>query len=368
MSLFSQRTKELGIVSIILIIIFSNGLLFYLQNITEHDLRESLFEQQRQLQLASTKEISQHIGSDINLVISMLDGLGNSIYLQQGQLNGDKTKALVDQKYTQFNGIVDRLFVLDKDNIMTISLAPRGSDTFLGDDFTFRDWVKQTRTTLVPVFSNGFERQNAYRVFITLSVINRDTNKYIGMVGTSILTEPFFAHYGNINDVTSQSLLAFDKNATILAAGLNRNLVGENFFGDYAQQSINHNSILNNLTHTLLSGKEGYAVYNYGAGERLTTGYPIFVGGKPLYFIEVITPTSQIYSNVNNVLSIQRVKMFSLFAGASTVAIIVLLVLLRKWNIILRKEVKRRTRELEESYDEMKQYLETVLDEMKRKK
>jgi septation ring formation regulator EzrA len=60
--------------------------------------------------------------------------------------------------------------------------------------------------------------------------------------------------------------------------------------------------------------------------------------------------------------------MFSLFAGASTVAIIVLLVLLRKWNIILRKEVKRRTRELEESYDEMKQYLETVLDEMKRKK
>jgi hypothetical protein len=153
-----------------------------------------------------------------------------------------------------------------------------------------------------------------------------------------------------------------------LAAGLNRNLVGENFFGDYAQQSINHNSILNNLTHTLLSGKEGYAVYNYGAGERLTTGYPIFVGGKPLYFIEVITPTSQIYSNVNNVLSIQRVKMFSLFAGASTVAIIVLLVLLRKWNIILRKEVKRRTRELEESYDEMKQYLETVLDEMKRKK
>jgi hypothetical protein len=69
---------------------------------------------------------------------------------------------------------------------------------------------------------------------------------------------------------------------------------------------------------------------------------------------------------VNNVLSIQQVKMFSLFAAASTVAIVVLVILLRKWNIILRREVKRRTKELEESYDEMKHYLEEVLKELKK--
>ncbi|MDQ4057166.1 MAG: hypothetical protein M3156_07110 [Thermoproteota archaeon] len=33
---------------------------------------------------------------------------------------------------------------------------------------------------------------------------------------------------------------------------------------------------------------------------------------------------------------------------------------------LLRKEVKRRTRELEESYDEMKAYLDNVLAELKR--
>ena len=33
--------------------------------------------------------------------------------------------------------------------------------------------------------------------------------------------------------------------------------------------------------------------------------------------------------------------------------------------MILRKEVKRRTRELEESYDEMKEYLDSVLAELK---
>lgn len=79
-----------------------------------------------------------------------------------------------------------------------------------------------------------------------------------------------------------------------------------------------------------------------------------------------VTPTSQIYSMINNVLSVQQVKMFSLFAAASTIAIVVLVILLRKWNIILRREVKR-TQELEESYDEMKRYLEDVLKEIKSK-
>jgi hypothetical protein len=68
MSLLSGRIREVGITSIILIIGISNILLFYLQNITERDLRDSLFEQQKQRQLDSTKEISQHIGSDLSLL------------------------------------------------------------------------------------------------------------------------------------------------------------------------------------------------------------------------------------------------------------------------------------------------------------
>jgi hypothetical protein len=44
-----------------------------------------------------------------------------------------------------------------------------------------------------------------------------------------------------------------------------------------------------------------------------------------------------------------------------------LVILLSKWNIILRKEVKRRTQELEDSYDEMKQYLQEVSKEVNKK-
>jgi hypothetical protein len=367
MRLLSERIREVGIISIILIIILSNGLLFYFQNITERDLKSSLFEEQKKRQFESTKEISEHIGSDISLVLTMLHGLANSGYLQQGEMSGYNTRKLVEEQYAQFNKVVDRIFVLNKNNIMTVSLASPGTDTFLGSDFSYRDWVQQTRNSSTPIFSNGFERLGMYRVFITIPVINRETNEYNGIVGTSILTEPFFAHYGNINDVNSQSLMALDKNGTLLAVGINKSLVGENFFGDRVQQFIHHNTVLDNLTLRLLNGNAGYAVYNYGTGESLASGYPILVDAKPLFFIDTITPTAQIYSKLDNVLSIQQVRMFSVFAVASTIAIVVLLILLSKWNIILRREVKRRTKELEESYDEMKAYLKTVLDEMNRR-
>jgi hypothetical protein len=364
MNLFGGKAREIGIISIISIIILSNGLLFYFQNIMERDLRDSTFEQQKQRQIESTNEISQHMGSDLNLVIGMLDGLANSKYLQDDQLSNDKTIKLLKEKYSQFSNVIDRLFVLNKDNIVTASLSSAGSDTILNNDFSFQDWVIETRKSLQPVFSGGFERVSLYSVSITIPIINRDTNKYIGIIGTSILTEKFFANYGNIRNINRQFLVAYDKNGTMLANGASETLVGQNFFSDYPQKFINHNQILNDLTVSLLAGNSGVKLYNYGKGERLTTQYPIFVNGKPTYFLQVVTPTSQIYSIINNVVSVQQVKMFSLFAVASTIAIVVLLILLSKWNIILKREVKRRTKELEDSYEDMRHYLQEVLKEV----
>jgi hypothetical protein len=160
-------------------------------------------------------------------------------------------------------------------------------------------------------------------------------------VGTSIRTESFFAHYGNINNINSQFLVAYNKDGIILANGANQTLVGQNFLEAATQAFIRDSQILNNLTRDLLQGNARFAVYDYGKGERLTTGHLILMNDKPIFFIQVVTPTSQIYSIVDNVLSIQKIRIFSFFVAASTVAIVVLIVLLRKWNIILRKEVKR---------------------------
>jgi hypothetical protein len=364
LNLLFGKEREIGIISIISIIVFSNGLLFYLQNITEADLRKSVFEQEKQLQIQSTKEVAQHIGSDIGLVISMLRGLANSESIQQGQLGSEKTAKLLQDTYITYNLTIDRLFVLDKNDTLVANLASLPSEFFLGEDFSFRDWVKQTKITLSPVFAGDYEREGIYREFITFPIVNIDNGAYIGTIVTSIPTVQFFAHYGNVAHISSKFLAAYDKKGIILADGASGELVGKEFFGRYTQQFVNHNIVLDNLTRNLLAGNSGSAVYDYGKGERLTTSYPVFVNGKPIFFLQIVTPSSEIYSKVDSVLSIQRLKMFSLIAAASIVAIIVLLILLQKWNIILKKEVKRRTQELEDSYEGMKNYLESVLKEI----
>src|ERR687892_332889 len=254
-SIFHLDTKKVTILSIVLIIAVSYGLFFYLQNNTENNIRNSLFQQQR---------------------------------------------------------------------------------------------VRETEDTLVPVFSNGFEgRDGIYRIAITFPILNENTGEYTGLVAASLPTVHFFEHYGNIYDIKSQYLAVLDRNAIQLIHPV-KSFIGTSFFGNHTQQITGHNEILNNIIRTVLSGKPYSDTYEFRNGERLNTGSPVLVGGKPTYFIFVITPTSSIYSQINNVISTQRMEILSLLAGV-TAAVAVLIVFLIKWNTNLNNEVKRRTRELDES-------------------
>jgi hypothetical protein len=356
------KEREIGIILLISIIVCSNSLLFYIQNITADDLKKSVFEQQKDLQLQTTSDIAQHIASDISLVKSMLYGLANSYYIQSGELNGHNTTKLLNEAYKEHNITIDSLFILDKNDVMVNTISTLPSEFYLGEDFSFRDWVKQTRTNLKLVFSDGdFERQQMLRKFISFPILNQDTRQYLGMIVTSIPTVSFFAHYGNVQDVSSKFLVVYDKNGLILANGASQALVGQNFFDNYTQDFINHNKILNDLTTDLLNGKSGFALYDYGLGERLTTQYPAYVNNQPIFFIQVVTPTEEIYSRIDNALSEQRTEIVSLSIIASIIAIMILVILLRRWNVILRREVKRRTQELEDSYNEIRHYLVELL-------
>ena len=129
-------------------------------------------------------------------------------------------------------------------------------------------------------------------------------------------------------------------------------MVGKNFFGEFTQKFINHNPVLNNLSRILFAGNNGYGVYDYGRGERLTTQFPVLINGVAKYFVQVVTPTQQIYSQINDVLFTQRIETFTLLAG-TTAAIVVLIIFLIKWSNTLQSEVKRRTIELESSLTQL---------------
>jgi signal transduction histidine kinase len=344
-----KKTKELAIIFIISIIAISYGLFFYLQNNTESNIRNSLFEQQKQRQIESTQALSRHIGSDLDSIMARLQSLANSAYLQQGDLLSNKTKKLMEQVYIQMNNItsVDRLFILDENNIERSGIVPKGAEAFTGVNFSYRNYVRETKSTW-PIFSDGFVgRDGKYRIAITEPIINLETGKYEGLVGGLIPTTEFFAHYGNIYNIKSNFLVVFDKKGNYIATPRTE-LLGKNYFGNQAQQIFHHNPIQGNLYRQLLEGRPGYAVYDFGIGERLNTGYPIFVQGKPTYFVSAVTPTSVIYSHINDVILTERIEMFSLLAG-TTAAIVVLIIFLIKWSSNLNNEVNRRTRELNES-------------------
>jgi signal transduction histidine kinase len=353
------NTKKVLLFSIVIIITISYGLFFYLQDNIENNLRNQLFEQQEKLQIESTIALSRHIGSDLDSIMARLQMLANSDLLQQGDFSSNKTVDLLEKTYTQISTVtpISRLLLLNADNIATINIiSPEGlRETFVGFNFSSFNWVQETQATETPVFSNAYQgiRTNENRIAVTYPIINRETGEYLGLVATPIPTIPFFRYYGNIYDINSQYVAALDRDSVSLIHPV-ESFIGEPFFGNHTQETVGHNKILNNLITTVMSGGAESAVYEFNAGERLTTGLPIFVQGKPQYFVFAITPTATFYSEINDIVLMQSIQTFALLAGTSA-AIIVLIFFLIKWNSNLNREVKRRTTELDESNKQLVQ-------------
>lgn len=351
MTLISSKLMYIGVISVIIIAVASYGLFFYFQRVNETSIRESIFEQELERQINSTKSVSQHVGSDLRLVTSMLQGLADSLYIQNEMLSGDNVNNLLQEKFNQLNSVtkVDSLLITDNEGVITTHKASVGMKTFVNIDISSNDYMKQTMESLQPVYSNGFTGiDGKYRIVITYPITSVKDGHYIGTVVANLPTIEFFKNYGNVNDINSQFLVAFDRNGNLLAVGASGDLVGKNFFGNETQQFINYNKVLNNLTQYLLAGNAGHAMYDYGKGERLNTQSPVLVGTQPVYFVQVVTPTDRIYLKINSVLFTEGIKMFSLLTG-TTAAIIFLVFLLRKWYGILENEVAKRTRDLNES-------------------
>jgi signal transduction histidine kinase len=239
-----------------------------------------------------------------------------------------------------------------KTGFETIGLAAKGQQSFAGTNISSRPWVQETLSSKTPTFSNGFVGLDGkYRIAIGYPITNLQNGQYTGLLGALVPFESFLSQYGNVRNANSEYLVAYDKDATILATAAGKALIGKNFFGDYAQQFIKHNKVLTDFLRNLLAEMTGYAIYNIGYGEMLSTGQPIYANGKAAYFIRTVAPTAEIYSHINDVLFAERVKMFSLIAGTSA-AVVILIVFLIKWSS-LNEEVKRRGKELEDANKEL---------------
>jgi signal transduction histidine kinase len=353
---YCSAKKTITIFTIIIISI-SFSLFFYFQQETENSIRKSIFEQQLQIQTKTTRALAQHIESDLNLIESRLQGLANSKYLQEGDFTSDNTKRLLGKYYSQIRstGPIDRLFLHDENGIARVDLAPQGQPTFVGMNFSHRQWVQETKNTLSPVFSDSFMGiDGKNRIALTYPIVTGKPGmeRYNGLVGVVIPTAEVFQFYGNIYNIQSQYLGVLDSKSVQLVHPVS-SFIGKPFFGDFTQNATGHNKALINLVKTVVKlGQPSSAKYEFTNGERLNTGHPIFLNGKPQYSVFVITPTSSIYAKINDIIAKERLQMFSLIAGIIAAAI-VLAIFLSRLNNLLDREVRKRTKELEESNEKL---------------
>ena len=352
-SFFSFFTANNSVIIVaILIIIIPLSLFFYLQQETESSIRTSIFEQQKQNQIDASKAIATHLQSDIQLIESRLQALAISPTIRDGDFTSNVTTRLLKESYKTINSTtpVDRLFLLNKDSITVLDISPPGTQNYTGINFSFRDWVNQTRDTLSPVISNvflGIDDKNRIAMTYPIVISNASGSFYNGLVGVLIPTAEFFNFYGNTYDIQSQYLAVLDNKSTVLVHPIH-SLVGKPFFGEYTQNLTGYNEDLNNLIRTVISGQPATLIYEFVNGERLNSGYPVYIEDVPKYSVFVVTPTSFIYSTINNIIEKERLQMLSLIIGIIA-AVLLLILYLNRVNKTLNKAVIKRTFELQDA-------------------
>ena len=101
--------------------------------------------------METTEGMSQRIGSDLRSVLSILEGLASSTYLQQGALQDDKADKLMRERFDQITEItkVDRLLITDENDTVKYDLFGEGQRSFANMDFSTRNFVQETRNRVL---------------------------------------------------------------------------------------------------------------------------------------------------------------------------------------------------------------------------
>jgi signal transduction histidine kinase len=343
----------MAFVAIAVIIVTAFASYFYLQAITESNLKSALLEQQKQRQIDNTEALANHIASDIDSLILRLELLASAPALQRSEFTSDETSRLLWEADVDISKItlIDSIRLADADGIL-VNTSYEEYRKFMGSDRSDLEYVKEVRATLRPYVSSGYVgATGTFYVAIGVPIINQATNEYVGIVSAFLPTTKFFERYGNIYDADAQSIIALDGKGTILASGISE-YVGENIFGKNIQDLTQGNPVINQLYSNVLEGRADSALFTANLGERFSSGSPIFVNEKPVLYIFVTTPTASIYSQINAILQAEYIQNIVLLI-ALVAAVSLLILYLARWTSTLEKRIRDRTQELHESNEKL---------------
>jgi signal transduction histidine kinase len=334
--------RLLGIIAIGFVLVLSYLVYFLLQDATEENIKKVLLDQQKQRQNETTRAISFHIASDFDSIIARLALIANSI---SGNLSGDVIQKLLNEQYPESGStmVYPAQFVLIDRNGIVISASPQDGPLHLNENLTGQKHLEPPGILGKPFVSVQYQNNSNSSITIAYPIGQRSTGQQLGLVA-AIMRPDLFQNYGNIYGISSPYLAVLDQNGTHILHG-NKALIGKNFFDEYSQNFTKHNKQLNTLIRNVLAGKSGYTLYSIASGERLTSGYPVYIRGEPTLFVFAVTPTDSLYSQISDILSSQESETFLLLT-LITVSAGVFIFFLLVWTRRLDKAVEKRTQQL----------------------
>lgn len=277
-----------------------------IHSIEEENIRNELYTNQIEIQQTVTDGIARNINAELKIIFLELSILSNSNELQD-DFNSESSLDLMRNTYQKINSITPiTALILTDDEGMVVSHQPfRGSD-ITGLRLTGFP-IQQTQETLESQISSWTGPPIfGYQLAMIHPVIDKDDGKLLGMILVGIPAEQFFLRHGNIYDIDSRFLTAFDKRQHYMV-NPNEELVGHPFFGPLVQQFYNRNQILNTHYRNLFEGNSTVAIYDLGVGEVINTATPVAISENDSLFISVITPTATIADRVNHIIALSKI-------------------------------------------------------------
>lgn len=342
-----------------LAIVFTYTIFIYLQLLHEENISNRLLEDQETRQELLAQSITQNIGSDLDRALQRIKALSETL-----RLSIPLGYNLQNQTQTVFADIrtiapFDEIFVTFTDgsgfrmvgaaSLNTTEPFPTTPFEASNGDKVFKSFIQNSFTEKSTQFSPGYFMDGEWKIAITDPIFDFSGNSYRGLIGISIPTLNLVERYGNVQDATNLRLVFYDRNATLLAGyPLPNSIIGESFFSTENQKIIadGGKTLVNNLFRKIISGQTYTAQFDIGDGSRIVTGRPIYVDARPVYFLNIPTPFSQILSPVQDLLHTELLlNVFILLAFTVTMSYLVFI--MSQWGNKMNKEVKKRTYDIE---------------------
>ena len=278
-------------------------------NKEEEHINQALLENQIEIQQTVTEAIANNISSEIELILSELKILAGSDELQEDLGTAESSK-LIQDAFQKMNSIAPTVQILAIDeNAEVLSQVSRHHAKLVGKNlkwipFFTDEHKKSTEPQIDTIRGHPFKGPE---ILIINPIIDKEDGTSKGFLVVTLPSDRFFARHGNIYNLDSQFIVVIDSSYTYLVGPTDK-LIGENFFGPVSQEHFDYNEIQNQHYEDIFFGDSAHAIYDYGLGERLNTGYPISINDSDEFFLFVITPTNTIYGEVGDLVFADKIQ------------------------------------------------------------